>query len=104
MFVAVNHLIVKPGYGAEVERRFGARSGVERQPGFVRFELWRLRTQEDHEEYLVVTHWESEEDHANWVKSEAFRRAHAGGRPDFFLGSHLSFYDVRLSAGPAQAP
>lgn len=98
MFVATNHLVVREGSGAEVERRFAGRSGVDAQPGFVRFELWRMRKAQGAEEYLVVTYWESEAAQAAWTQSEAFRRAHAGARPDFILASTPRSYDVVLQS------
>lgn len=103
MFIATNCLKVKIGYGAELEKHFGRRGGVEQEPGFLGFELWRLDQAADHEEYLVVTRWESKEAHHGWTRSEAFRQAHAGPRPDFLLGGEFSSYEVRLSSSPRQA-
>lgn len=103
MFIATNCLRVKTGYGPELEKQFQRHGGVEQQPGFLRFELWRLTREGDHEEYLVVTHWESKEAHHGWTRSEAFRQAHAGPRPDFLLGGEFSTYEVRLSSSPRQA-
>ena len=61
MYVATNRIKVAKPHGAELEERFGPRGGVEKQPGFLGFELWRSDKEMDHEEYLVVTHWESPE-------------------------------------------
>ena len=44
-------------------------------PGFLGFEL--LRPAEGETRYFVVTHWETDEDFQNWVKSAAFTRGHA---------------------------
>jgi heme-degrading monooxygenase HmoA len=61
MFVATNRLTIKAGFGQELEQHFGRRGGVEQQPGFLGFELWKREKDADHEEYLVVTRWESKE-------------------------------------------
>jgi len=104
MFIATNRLRVQPGSGSELEERFRRRGGVEGQPGFIRFELWKLAGAEAGEEYLVVTHWESEAAHVNWTQSESFRQSHSGIRGDFFLGPpEFQKYDVRLSSTPAGA-
>lgn len=102
MFVATNRLKIKEGFGQELEQQFGRHSGVEQQPGFLGFELWKLGKETDHEEYLVVTHWESKEAHNSWTRSEAFRQAHAGPRPEFLIGGEFSSYEVRLSSQPGR--
>lgn len=47
-----------------------------------------------------MTHWESEESHAEWTHSEAFRQVHAGPHPDYILGGQPRAYDVKISYGP----
>lgn len=97
MFVATNRLRTVKGRGHELEERFGRRAGVEKQPGFLGFELWKKETHADHDEYLVVTHWDSKEAHHMWTRSEAFKEAHSGPRADFIVGHpEFSAYDVRL--------
>lgn len=101
MFVATNRIRISKGYGEDLEKRFGPRGGVEKEPGFLGFELWKLDQEDDHEEYLVVTHWESEDAHVQWVGSESFQRAHAGMRLDYIVGHGESAnYDVRLESQP----
>ena len=100
MYVATNGLTIARGHGAELEELFRRQGGVKQQPGFLGFELWRLRSDGDTEEFLVVTHWESEETHAEWVRSDAFRQAHAGPHPEYILGPGQSrSYDVKISYG-----
>ena len=102
MFVATNRIKIARGNGADLEERFGPRGGVEQQPGFGGFELWRLDHEGEHEEYLVVTHWESEDAFKQWIGSESFREAHANMRLDYIIGAGESAsYDVRLSSVPA---
>jgi heme oxygenase (staphylobilin-producing) len=102
MFVATNRLKVKKGHGHDLEGRFRQRGGVERETGFLGFEFWKLDKREaDHEEYLVVTHWESKEAHTRWTQSDSFRRAHSGPPADYILGhGEFSAYDVVFSSRP----
>ena len=86
MFIATNRIKVKTGFGDTLEEMFKARGAVQDHSGFISFELWKMHKTPDHEEFLVVTHWETEEDHHTWTRSDAFRSAHAGGPPDFLLG------------------
>ncbi len=102
MFVAPHRLKIQKDHGEELEGLFRSRGGVEQQPGFVKFELWKLDRDAEHEEYLVVGHWESKEAHDEWTRSEAFRQAHAGPHPGFLMGrGEFHSYDVRLSSTPA---
>lgn len=104
MFVATNRLKTKKGRGHELEERFQRRGGVEKQDGFLGFEMWKVENEADHLEYLIVTHWETEEAHHRWTRSEAFRVAHSGPRADFLMG-HPEFggYEVRLQSHPMEA-
>ncbi len=78
MFIATNRIKVKTGYGETLEHMFKARGAVQDHPGFISFELWKMHKTPDHEDFLVVTHWETEEHHHTWTRSDAFRSAHAG--------------------------
>ena len=60
MFIATNRIKVKTGYGDTLEQMFKARGAVQDHPGFISFELWKMNNTPDHEEFLVVTHWETE--------------------------------------------
>ena len=55
MYAVTNRIKVQKGHGQEMEEVFGKRGGVEEEPGFKSFELWKLDAEDDHEEYLVVT-------------------------------------------------
>ena len=63
MFIATNRIKVKTGYGDTLESMFKARGAVQDHAGFISFELWKMRNTPEHEEFLVVTHWETEEHH-----------------------------------------
>ena len=103
MYVGTNRIRVQKGTGHELEARFAKQRGVEKQPGFISFQMWKLDADEEHEEYLIVTHWESREAQREWIQSDAFRRAHSGPRVEFIIG-HGRFrgYDVRLASESQQ--
>ena len=104
MVVKINAIEVAEGRGPELEARFAKRAAeVDGMPGFRGFEL--LRPIAGESRYFVVTHWDSDEDFQNWVKSAAFTRGHAQARADskgtVAHGSAvLEFEVVDLSAVP----
>ena len=104
MFVGTNRIRVKRGSGHQLEERFAQQGGVEDQPGFIGFEMWKLDDDGDFEEYLIVSHWKSKDAQAAWIRSDGFRHAHAGPRADFIMG-HARFqgYQVRLASKPGQS-
>ena len=105
MYVGTNMIRVQKGTGHKLEERFAQQGGVEEQPGFIRFQMWKSDDDgEDFEEYLIVTHWESKEAQHTWIRSEGFGQAHSGPRADFIIG-HARFkgYDVCLNSEPRQA-
>ena len=97
MYSVTNRIMIKTGNGDDLEEVFGKRGSVQHEPGFKSFELWKLQKEDDHEVYLVVTRWESEQDFKNWTQSDSFRQSHAGSHPDYILGGELSNYDIKLS-------
>ena len=52
MYVGTNRIRVRKGTGHKLGERFAQRGGVERQPGFMSFQMWKLDADEEHEEYL----------------------------------------------------
>ena len=98
MFVGTNRIKIKKGYGKELEELFRSRGEVAREPGFVDFELWRQEGDSEHEEYLVVSRWESEEHHNQWLRSDSFKQAHSGPPGDYIMGhGEFSSYQIRLA-------
>ncbi len=98
MFVGTNRIKIKKGYGKELEELFRSRGEVAREPGFVDFELWRQEGDSEHEEYLVVSRWESEEHHNQWLRSDSFKQAHSGPPVDYIMGhGEFSSYQIRLA-------
>ncbi len=101
MYIAVNKLKVQKARGDELEQRFQHAGAVAGEPGFLGFELWKLDADGEHEEFLVVSRWESEEAHSQWTKSESFKQAHSGPPADFILGhGEFSGYQVKMSVAP----
>ncbi len=98
MFVGTNRIKIKKGYGKELEELFHSRGEVAQEPGFVDFELWRQEGDSEHEEYLVVSRWESEEHHNQWLRSDSFKQAHSGPPTDYIMGhGEFSSYQIRLA-------
>ena len=103
--VKINAIEVDPARGPELEERFAKRAGeVEKQPGFLGFEL--LRPVDGETRYFVYTRWESEEAFQGWVKSESFGRGHAqaagdtGAQKPVAHGSSVLGFEVVIAAGP----
>ena len=103
MYVAINTISMKKGYGGELEERFSHGGAVAQEPGFRWFQLWKLDGDGDAEEYLVVTQWNSQEAHAQWTQSESFKRTHSGPPLEGLLGRPESRgYDVRHAFSAAE--
>ena len=87
-----------------LESRFSELGGVEGQAGSLGFEMWKLDTDGDLEEYLMVTHWESKEANMAWIRSDAFKQVSAEPHPDCLMGhGEFKTYDVRLTRAPQGA-
>jgi len=110
MFIAINRLKVKAGTGAQLEERFAQPKGLEQTPGFVRFQLlhrtWQPHGELDHEEFLAMTEWQSQQAFVDWTKSDAFKQAHSGPQLDIFVApGEPAGYEVaveRVSARSGQ--
>ena len=63
MFVATNRIRVRKPHGTDLEELFQQRGGLEQQAGFVGFQLWKSQGEAEHEEYLVVSHWDTKDAH-----------------------------------------
>ncbi|MEV4631337.1 antibiotic biosynthesis monooxygenase [Micromonospora sp. NPDC049523] len=106
--VKINAIEVPAGAGEELERRFAARKGaVDKQPGFLGFEL--LRPVGGETRYFVYTKWESEEAYQAWAAGPS-QAAHgqggtpAGERPKpVATGANLLEFEVVQLAGPPAA-
>ena len=75
MFVAINFITCADHYKERFEELFRTRAGaIDRMPGFIRVEI--LRPTEDGGHYLIMSHWESEENFKTWTKSPEFLEGH----------------------------
>jgi len=74
MFVMMNRMIVPPDRREQFEQMFMSRAkAVDRRPGFVKAEILRPR---EGDEYVIMTHWESESAFDGWVGSAEYREGH----------------------------
>lgn len=75
MFVAINYITAEPKYVERFEELFKSRAGaIDAMPGFRSVQI--LKPQANEEPYLVVSHWDSEENFKDWTQSEAFHAGH----------------------------
>lgn len=82
MFIAMNRFSVKREQeDAFVEMWKTRDSYLDGVPGFKSFHLLRGPEDEEHVTYATHTTWSDETDFHNWVKSEAFKKAHSSQRP-----------------------
>ena len=102
MIVATNRIQVRKGSGPQLEERFAHSGGVEQADGFVSFQMWRSAAESEHDEYLVVTTWETQAALDAYAKSDAFKRSHSGARLDFIVGSSPESFEVCLSSASAE--
>jgi len=79
MFIAMNRFQVLRGKEAEFEAVWLSReTHLEAVPGFLKFNLLRGPTLEDHTLYASHSQWESRAAFEAWTRSDAFRLAHKG--------------------------
>jgi heme oxygenase (staphylobilin-producing) len=94
MIVITNTIKVKKGTGEQMVERFRQPRAVQKMPGFIGLELLKRRNTEEYDEYTVRTAWESQEAHDDWVKSDAFKKSHSGGKADYIIDFKINTYDV----------
>lgn len=98
MIVVENHIPVTLEYREKFEKLFASGTRyVQNAPGFIKNEV--LRPTKEGNDYVVQTHWESEESFQNWVKGEDFKKAHSIQAPDeMFAGeSRVEIREVVIS-------
>lgn len=92
MYIAMNRFKIKPGLENEFIEIWRARdSYLTEVPGFVSFNLLQGETNDEYT--LMSSHavWESKQAFEGWLKSEAFKKAHANAgnatrNKDLYLG------------------
>lgn len=80
-FVAINYITCKDHYKERFEELFGTRAhAIDRLPGFKFMEV--LKPVDGVGNYLIVSHWDSEESFKAWTKSKEFLEGHKRGFED----------------------
>jgi heme oxygenase (mycobilin-producing) len=81
MFVAINYITCTAAYRERFESLFATRAkAIDQMPGFIKMHV--LRPTDGCSDYLIVSHWDSEEQFKTWTQSEAFREGHKRGFAD----------------------
>lgn len=89
MFIAMNRFKIVRGKENDFEEIWRSRdSYLSEVPGYREFHLVKGPVEEDHRLYATHVIWDSRAAFEAWVKSAAFRKAHAGAgaRRDIYLG------------------
>jgi heme-degrading monooxygenase HmoA len=80
-FVAINYISCKDHYKPRFEELFGSRAhAIDRMPGFQNMEV--LKPDDGKSEYLIVSHWDSQESFKKWTSSPEFLEGHKRGFED----------------------
>ena len=83
MFVAINYITCKEEYKERFEELFKSRAkAIDKMPGFRTMHV--LKPNDGQGDYLIVSHWDAEENFANWTNS-----------PEFIEGHRRGFKDIR---------
>ncbi len=91
-FVAINYIKCDEGYANRFEELFATRAhAIDKLPGFIDMQVLKPSDQKD--EYLIVSHWNSEEDFKAWTKS-----------PEFLEGHKRGFEDIRIARERGEKP
>ncbi|MGG0717092.1 antibiotic biosynthesis monooxygenase [Robertmurraya massiliosenegalensis] len=95
MIVITNTIKVKKGYGEELAKSFDHLKDINNVPGLIELNFLQTRlTEDDVEEVVVWSKWESQKAHNQWATSDLFKIAHAGIRSESIIESKLAFYSV----------
>ena len=90
-FVAINYIKCEDHYRERFEQLFATRAhAIDRMPGFLNMEVLKPN---DQGEYLIVSHWESEEQFKKWTSS-----------PEFLEGHKRGFEDIRKAREEGKTP
>ena len=79
-FIAMNRFKIAIGRESDFEDIWKNReTHLDDAKGFRKFNLLKGSTNEEFTLYTSHSTWESKTDFDDWIKSEAFRKAHSGG-------------------------
>jgi len=74
MFVMMNRMTVPAEFRDKFEQAFATRArAVDTRPGFIKAEILRPRSGD---EYIVMTHWATEQDFEQWTTSKEYTEGH----------------------------
>ena len=80
-FVAINYINCSADYAERFEHLFQTRAhAIDRLPGFR--QMYVLKPTSANDNYLIVSHWDSEEHFKDWTRSPAFLEGHKRGFED----------------------
>lgn len=81
MFVAINYISCVEEYRERFETLFATRAkAIDTMPGFRNMQV--LKPIDGIGEYLIVSHWDSEDNFHKWTTSNAFIEGHRRGFAD----------------------
>lgn len=81
MFVAVNYISCKEDYKERFEELFGTRAkAIDKMPGFKFMNV--LQPVDGKGDYLIMSHWDNEDNFKEWTNSPAFIEGHKRGFKD----------------------
>lgn len=90
-FVAINYIQCEEHYRSRFEELFASRArAIDRLPGFLAMEVLKPQSEG---EYLIVSHWESEQAFRDWTRS-----------PEFLEGHKRGFEDIRQARERGEKP
>lgn len=90
-FVAINYITCNESYKPRFEELFASRQGaIDKMPGF---DFMQVLRPNDGGDYLIVSHWDSEESFRAWTQSEAF-----------LVGHRRGFEDLRIAKEKGEEP
>jgi heme oxygenase (mycobilin-producing) len=79
-FVAINYIHCESHYRERFEELFATRAkAIDQMPGFIDMQVLRPYGEGD---YLIVSHWNSEEAFKSWTTSTEFLEGHKRGFED----------------------
>ncbi|MDZ4844366.1 MAG: antibiotic biosynthesis monooxygenase [Chitinophagales bacterium] len=80
-FVAINYIECSQDYVERFEELFSTRArAIDALPGFRN--MYVLKPTAQQEKYLIVSHWDSENEFKAWTRSAAFLEGHKRGFED----------------------
>jgi heme-degrading monooxygenase HmoA len=81
MYVAINYITCTDQYKTRFESLMNSRiKAIDRMPGFRNMQV--LKPVDNTSDYLVISHWDSEEDFGRWTGSAEFLEGHRRGFED----------------------